>query len=125
MPSNKVRRATEDVRRELTDIMRSLKDPRITGLLSIVKVDLSADYSYCTVYISSLEGEEASRKAVEGLSSAAGFIRREVGIRLRLRRTPEFTFIADTGIEHAAHINRILREVVPDDSNNGDDEDAD
>jgi len=101
--------------RELSDIIRTLKDPRITGMLSIVKVDLSADYSYCTVYVSSLEGEEAARKAVLGLKSAAGFIRREIGSRLRLRRTPEFTFIADAGIEHSAEIHRLLRDIIPGD----------
>ena len=125
MPSNKVRRATEDVMRELCDIIRTLKDPRVTGMLSIVKVDLTSDYSYCTAYVSSLEGEDAARKAVEGLTSAAGFIRREIGIRLRLRRTPEFTFVADSGIEHSAQIHQILREIVPPDTGNGENTDDD
>ena len=109
MPSHRTQRASEDIRRELTDIFRMLKDPRITGMLSIVKIDLSSDYSYCTVNVSSLDGEAAAREAVEGLKSAAGFIRREIGSRLRLRRTPEFTFVADAGIEHSAEIHRILR----------------
>jgi len=99
---------SEDVKRELTDIMRILKDPRITGLLSIVKLDLASDYSYCKVYVSSLEGLENARGAVEGLTSAAGFIRREIGARLKMRRTPEFKFIADNGIERSAEIGRIL-----------------
>ena len=120
MPSHRVNRASEDVMRELSDIIRTLKDPRVSGMLSVVKVDLSADYSYCTVYISSLEGEEAAQKAVLGLTSAAGFIRREIGIRLRLRRTPEFTFVADSGIEHSAVIHRILREIIPGDASNAD-----
>ena len=121
MPSNRVRRASEDVMRELSDIIRTLKDPRVTGMLSIVKVDLTSDYSYCTVYISSLDGEDAARSAVLGLTSAAGFIRREIGIRLRLRRTPEFTFVADNGIEHSAHIHKMLREIVPKSADDGDD----
>jgi len=122
MPSHRVSRASEDVTRELSDIIRTLKDPRVTGMLSIVNVDLSADYSYCTVYVSSLEGEEAAQKAVLGLKSAAGFIRREIGIRLRMRRTPEFTFVADNGIEHSAQIHRILREIVPGDTDDVDDD---
>ncbi|MCL2068727.1 MAG: 30S ribosome-binding factor RbfA [Oscillospiraceae bacterium] len=109
MPSHRTQRASEDVRRELTDIFRTLKDPRITGVLSIVKLDLTTDYSYCTVNVSSLDGESAAREAVAGLTSAAGFIRREIGSRLRLRRTPEFIFMVDTGIEHSAEIHRILR----------------
>ena len=90
MASHRHDRLTEDIRRELTDIFRMLKDPRITGMISIVKVDLSGDQSYCKVYISSLDGLEAANRAVEGLKSAAGFIRREIGSRLKMRRTPEF-----------------------------------
>ena len=75
MASFRVSRLSEDIHRELTDIMRSLKDPRITGLLSIVKIDLSSDLSSCKVYISSMEGMENAKTAVKGLNSAAGFIR--------------------------------------------------
>jgi len=91
--------------------MRSLKDPRITGLLSIVKLELSGDYSHCKVYISSLGGLESAKSAVEGLHSAAGHIRREIGARLKLRRTPEFHFIADNGIEHSAQLDKKLRDL--------------
>ena len=98
MASHRHDRLTEDIRRELTDIFRMLKDPRITGMISIVKVDLSGDQSYCKVYISSLDG----------LKSAAGFIRREIGSRLKMRRTPEFHFISDDSIEYSADIARIL-----------------
>ena len=112
MSSYRTARTSEDIKRELTDIMRTLKDPRITGLLSIVKVDLSADYSYCKVYVSSMDGFDAAKGAVQGLSSAAGFVRREIGTRLRMRRTPEFLFIADNGIEHSAAINKMLRDIV-------------
>lgn len=108
MPSYRVPRMSEDVKRELTDIMRTLKDPRITGLLSIVKLDLSSDYSYCKVYVSSMDGLEGAKSAVEGLKSAAGFIRKEIGSRLKIRRTPEFQFIADNGIEHGAEIGKML-----------------
>ena len=109
MASFRTARAEEDVRRELTDIMRGLKDPRITGLLSIVKLELAGDYSHCRVYISSLEGLEATRNAVKGLMSASGYVRREIGMRLKLRRSPEFHFLADNGIEISAEINKKLR----------------
>lgn len=111
MPSHKTQRAAEDIKRELSDIMRSLKDPRIAGLLSIVKLELSNDYSHCKVHISSMEGLPAAKRAVEGLDSAAGFIRREVGARLRMRRVPEFHFLPDDGIEHSADIGKILRDL--------------
>ena len=108
MASFRVSRLSEDIHRELTDIMRSLKAPRITGLLSIVKIDLSSDLSYCKVYISSMEGMENAKTAVKGLNSAAGFIRREINNRLEMRRSPAFQFVADDSIAHSADIARIL-----------------
>lgn len=111
MPSFKLARASEDVRRELSDLLRTLKDPRVSGLLSIVKLDLSGDYSYCKVFISSMEGLDAAKSACEGLKSAHGYIRREIGLRLKLRRTPEFQFIADDGIAHSAELNHMLRKL--------------
>ena len=111
MPSYRAARAEEDVKRELSDIMRELKDPRITGLLSIVKLELASDYSHCKAYISSLDGFDSAENAVKGLTSASGFIRREIGLRLKMRRSPEFHFIADSGIEHSAKINKKLKEI--------------
>ncbi|MDL2232613.1 30S ribosome-binding factor RbfA [Ruminococcaceae bacterium OttesenSCG-928-L11] len=111
MPSFKTARNAEDIKRELTDIFRSLKDPRVTGMLSIVSLDLSGDGSWCKVYVSSLEGLETAQNAVKGLTSAAGFIRREIGLRLKMRHTPQFLFIADDGIAHSAEINKKLRDL--------------
>ncbi|MCI5801773.1 MAG: 30S ribosome-binding factor RbfA [Oscillospiraceae bacterium] len=111
MASFRMDRTSEDVKREITDIMRSLKDPRITGLLSVVKVDLAKDLSLCRVYISSLDGYEKAKEAVKGLESAAGYVRRELGMRMSLRRSPEIKFIADDSIEHSAEINRLLHKL--------------
>ena len=111
MPSYRAARAEEDVKRELSDIMRGLKDPRITGLLSIVKLELASDFSHCKVYVSSLDGISSAKNAVKGLESAGGFIRREIGLRLKMRRSPEFHFIADDGIEYSANINKKLKEI--------------
>ncbi len=111
MPSYRTARAAEDIKRELSDIMRGLKDPRVTGLLSIVKLELSSDYSYCKVFVSSMEGLAAAESAAEGLKSAAGFIRRELNARLRLRRMPELKFIADGGIAYGAELDKKIREL--------------
>ena len=111
MPSFRLDRTSEDVKRELTDIMRTLKDPRINGLLSILKVDLSKDLSLCRVYVSSLDGIDAAKSAVEGLNSAAGYVRRELGRRIKLRRSPQIQFVADDSIEHRAHINQMLHDL--------------
>ena len=83
MPSFKIDRTTEDIHRELTAILREVKDPRVKDcLLSLVRVEVTNDLSYCTVYVSTMEGLERSKTAVQGLKSAAGFIRRELGRRL-------------------------------------------
>lgn len=108
MPSVKLGRATSDIKRELSDLLRELKDPRVSKLLSIVKVDLSSDLSYATVYVSAIEGYDKTVESVKGLKSAAGYIRRELGLRLKLRKTPELRFVADDSIEHSAHIARII-----------------
>ena len=115
MPNYRMDRTSEDIMRELTAILRTVKDPRVSGsLLSIVRVDVTRDLSYATVYISSMSGMEAAREAVKGLKSAAGYMRRELGYALHLRHTPELRFVADDSIEYsagiAATINRIKKE---------------
>ena len=102
-------RTQEDVQRELSAILREMKDPRVSdSLLSIVKIDLTSDLSSCRVFVSSLQGAEKAQEAVKALKNAAGFIRRELGRRMQLRHTPELKFIADSSIEHSADIARIL-----------------
>ena len=109
MPSYKIARVTEDMHRELTAILREIKDPRVTGcMLSIVRVEVTNDLSYCTVYVSTVEGMERTKTAVQGLKSAAGFIRREAGGRLRLRHVPELIFKPTDSIEYGAHISRLI-----------------
>ena len=108
MAGYKVDRISEDVKRELTDIMRSLKDPRISGLITIVRTEMSKDMSQVKVYVSSMDGIEGAKEAVKGLKSAAGFIRREINNRLEMRRSPAFQFVADDSIAHSADIARIL-----------------
>ncbi len=112
MPSYKIDRVTEDVRRELSAILRDLKDPRVRDcLLSIVRVEVTNDLSYCTVYVSTMEGMETTKNAVKGLKSAAGYIRRELGKRLSLRHVPEMLFKPTDSIEYGAHISKILSDL--------------
>ena len=112
MATRKFQRNAEDVHRELTDILRGLKDPRVKdAMLSVVRVDLSTDLSSCKVYVSSLKGMEATKEAVKGLKNAAGFIRHNLGLRVQLRYTPELLFELDTTIEYGVHIASILNQV--------------
>lgn len=106
---HRIEKTTEDVKRELTAIFRELKDPRVAEtFLSIVRVEVTNDLSYCTVQVSAIEGMDKAKEAVKGLKSASGFIRRELGHRLKLRHVPELIFNATDSIEYSAHINSIL-----------------
>lgn len=112
MPSYKLDRTTEDIRREVSAILRELKDPRVSGcMLSVVRVEVTNDLSYCTVYVSAMEGMETAENAVKGLKSAAGYVRRELGNRLKLRHVPEMIFKATDSIEYSANISRILHDL--------------
>ena len=108
MPSFKLGRATSDIQRELCDLLREVKDPRVSKLLSIVKVDVSGDLSYATIYVSAIEGFETTVNSVKALKGAAGYLRRELGMRLRLRKVPELRFVADDSIEQSANISKII-----------------
>ncbi|MEE1281658.1 MAG: 30S ribosome-binding factor RbfA [Acutalibacteraceae bacterium] len=102
-------RTTEDVRRELTAILREMKDPRVSdAMISIVRVEVTNDLSYCSVYISSMYGMEKSKEAAKALKNAAGYIRKELGHRLKLRHVPAPLFYATDSIEYSANINKLL-----------------
>ena len=109
MANFKLGRTTEDIKRELTAIFRELKDPRVQScFLSIIRVDVTNDLSYCTVYVSAMEGLDKAKEALVGLRSASGFIRRELGARLHLRHVPTLIFKATDSIEYSANISKIL-----------------
>jgi ribosome-binding factor A len=101
-------RLAEEIRTVVAELVaRKLKDPRI-GFVTVTRAEVTPDVGLARVYVSVL-GEEAQRKAsLEGLAQAAGFVRRELGRRLRLRQTPEVTFSYDRGIEATDRIARLL-----------------
>ena len=119
MPKFKSDRLAEDIKRELSVIMRELKDPRITGLLSIVHTEVADDGSHCKVFISSMDGLEAAKASIKGFQSASGFIRRALADRLHLRKCPELKFIPDDSIAHSAHISDLLRGVTDGEKHDG------
>ncbi len=114
-------RVSEDIKREIAAIMRELKDPRIQGLLTVVNVEVSSDASFAKVYISAMEGIETAALAVKGLTAATGYIRREVGKRLRLRKTPELKFVADDSIERGMKIAGMLGNMKEDSNETNED----
>ena len=108
MAGYKIGRITSDIKLALSELLREVKDPRVSKLLSIVKVDLSGDLSYATVYVSAIEGFDATVSSVKALKGASGFLRRELGGRLKLRKVPELRFVADDSINISANISKII-----------------
>ena len=112
MAKNRIDKVNEEVRRELATVIRELKDSRIPMMTSVVAVHVTNDLSYAKCYISVMGDDMVQKKAIEGLKSASGFIRREIGRRIDLRHTPEFQFELDHSIEHGAHINQVLSDIM-------------
>ena len=105
-------RTAEDIRREIAAIVRELKDPRISDhLISVARAEVSSDSSYVKVYVSAVEGMEVAKGAAKALTGATGLVRREVGKRLGLRKTPEIKFVADDSIAHGMSIVKKLEEI--------------
>lgn len=99
----------EEMKRELSAIISALKDPRLDGLmLSVVMVEVTRDLRFAKAHISILGDESKVNDAMKALNGAASFVRREVGARLNLRYTPQFTFVHDGSIAYGAHINKVL-----------------
>ena len=104
-------RISEEIKKELSSIIRELKDPRIPMMTSVVSVNVTNDLRYAKAFISIMGTEEEKKNALKALSSAQGFIRREIGSRVQLRCIPEFSFAEDTSIEYGARINKLLNDI--------------
>ena len=103
-------RINEEMQKEMTSILRKVKDPRISdAFISITAADCTADLKYAKIYYSALRGD--AKEIAKGLKAANGFIRRELARSLNLRITPELNFIKDGSIEHGARIARLLEEI--------------
>ena len=111
MANNRIVRINEEVKKELSDVIRNLKDPRIPIMTSVVTVSVTPDLRYAKAYISVLGDEAVKKEAISALKKSAGFVRREIGRRVNLRNTPEFIFELDNSIEHGARINQLLHDV--------------
>ncbi len=113
MAANRINRINEDIQRELAALLRTVKDPRVRGVISLTRVDTTADLRYCRVSVSVLDQGDV-QEVVKGLRSAAGYLRRELGRALSLRYTPELQFTADDSIERGVRmvsmIDRIREE---------------
>lgn len=109
MPSNRIGRINEEIQRELAALIPNVKDPRVTGMISITAVETTPDLRYAKVYVSMLD-KNSAKEVVKGLKSASGWLRRELGRGLNLRYTPELVFEEDHSIDKGAHILELLRD---------------
>ena len=108
MASNRIGRINEEIQRELASLIPNVKDPRVSGLISVTAVDTTPDLRYAKIYISVLDKSDCAQ-VLKGLKSASGYLRRELGHALQLRYTPELTFVRDDSIDQGAHILDMLR----------------
>ena len=118
MASNRINRINEEIQKSLSDALRSVKDPRVSGtMISITRVETTPDLRYAKVYASFLQ-EEKANEALKGLKSASGYLRRELGRALQLRYTPELVWTLDDSITYGAKMMKLINslEVKPDDA---------
>lgn len=106
MSSSRMNKVNETMLRELTTLIRTVKDPRVSGIVSVVHVEVAPDMRTAKAYVSVLGGN--GPEVIKGLRSAAGYLGRELGQKIRLHHTPKLEFELDTSIAHGAHINKII-----------------
>lgn len=104
-------RINGEVQRELSNIIRELKDPRIGIMTSVVAVEVTPDLKFCKAYISVLGDEKAKEDTLAGLKSAVGFIRRQLAKNINLRNTPQISFIMDESIEYGVKMSKLIDEM--------------
>jgi len=112
--NNRFGRIDEEMKKEISNIIsQEIKNPNITGLISVTKVKVSADLKYAKVYVSILNSKN-NKDTLAGLKKSAGFVRTEIAKRINLRQTPEIIFELDDSIEYGARIDSILKDVIKD-----------
>ena len=105
-------RVSEQIRREVAELIRSeVKDPRV-GMVSITDVEVTPDYAHAKVYFSTLAGSEHLEEVMAGLQKASGFLRRELGRRIRIHTTPQLHFVFDQSLERGADLSKLIQQAV-------------
>lgn len=108
MSSNRINRINEEIQKELSALLRTVKDPRVQDtMISITRVETTPDLRYTKVYVSFLQ-EERVKDAMAGLKSAAGYLRRQLGHNLQLRYSPEIVWSEDDSITYGARMLKLI-----------------
>ena len=111
MPSNKLARTNDDIQLAMSKLLREIKDPRVQqGMISVTRVETTGDLRYSKIWLSVM-GLQNEKEFFKGLKSASGWLRRELGLSLKLRNTPELNFELDHSIEYGAHINDMINKL--------------
>jgi len=111
--SRRTERVNDLLREEISDLLRSeLHDPRVAGIVTVTHVDVSPDLRRADAYVSVLGSEEERASTMAALVHARPFLRRELSHRLRLRYTPDITFISDTSMERAQELTDLMRKTA-------------
>ncbi len=111
MAKHRSNRLAEALKQEISQLIREeLKDPRI-GFVTVTSIEVADDLSHAKVYVSVLGDDQKAKETIEALKGASGFVRTEIGKRIRLRHVPEIVFKYDNSIEHGVHIARLLRDI--------------
>jgi ribosome-binding factor A len=106
-------RVGEQIKKEVSEILRlDLKDPGLVNLTSVTDVEVSKDLRYAKIFVSVYDEQDEQEKVVKILNKASGFIRSEIGKRIRLRHVPEIEFHLDRSLEYGAHIENVLKSLV-------------
>ena len=121
MASNRIGRINEEIQRELSSLIRTVKDPRVHGLVSITAVDTTSDLRYSKIYVSVLDKSDV-KEVVKGLKSAGGYLRRELGAALKLRYTPELVWEQDDSITYGAKMLKLIGSLEVNHDDDGADE---
>lgn len=110
--SNRSKKIAEEIKREMTDIVRNeINDPRVDSLVSVTSVDVTRDLSYATIYVSKLGDDKARDEMLDALQNASGFVRSILANRLKTRTVPELTFKLDNSLAYGNHIEKLLNEI--------------
>jgi len=117
MSQQRINRISEEIKKEVSNIIQNeIKDPRLPKFVSITSVNTTKDLRYTKIYFSVLGTEEDKKNALETLKNAAGFIRREIGHRIKLKYTPELVFELDDSIEQGIYISKLINDTLKNDS---------
>jgi ribosome-binding factor A len=125
MANFNIKRLNEDIKREISAAVGGVKDPRVSkNFVTVTHCEVTNDLSYCKVMIACMGGEGRTAKAVEGMTAAAGYFKKCIASRIRVRKIPELIFLPDNSLEYSAHIEEIISDWHKNDKNDASEDDG-